>query len=145
MRRHYSTEQYAVYQQDAAGEFWGSATLAHAARLAAVIGSRFRAAVGRLLGFGALPAQRRAGGASGQPQWLLRARLRDVGGLDSHPGAAHAKRSFLPRGIQSLERRAPEVAEMIRMAFLRGISTRAVGRVVALLTNEPVSAATVSR
>jgi len=55
------------------------------------------------------------------------------------------KRSFLPRGIQSLERRAPEVAEMIRMAFLRGISTRAVGRAVALLTNEPVSAATVSR
>jgi len=44
-----------------------------------------------------------------------------------------------------LERRAPEVAEMIRQAFLRGISTRAVGRVVALLTDEPVSAQTVSR
>ena len=34
---------------------------------------------------------------------------------------------------------------MIRQAFLRGISTRAVGRVVALLTDEPVSAQTVSR
>ena len=34
---------------------------------------------------------------------------------------------------------------MIRQAFLRGISTRAVGRVVAILTNEPVSAQTVSR
>jgi len=55
------------------------------------------------------------------------------------------KRSFLPRGIRALERRAPEVAEMIRQAFLRGISTRAVGRVVALLTDEPVSAQTVSR
>lgn len=55
------------------------------------------------------------------------------------------KRSFLPRGMQSLERRAPEVAEMIRQAFLRGISTRAVGRVVALLSDEPVSAQTVSR
>jgi len=55
------------------------------------------------------------------------------------------KRSFLPRGLKTLERRAPEVAEMIRQAFLRGISTRAVGRVVALLTDEPVSAQTVSR
>jgi transposase-like protein len=55
------------------------------------------------------------------------------------------KRSFLPRGLNALQRRSPEVAEMIRQAFLRGISTRAVGRVVALLTDEPVSAQTVSR
>jgi len=55
------------------------------------------------------------------------------------------KRSFLPRGLKALERRSPEVAELIRQAFLRGISTRAVGRVVALLTDEPVSAQTVSR
>jgi putative transposase len=55
------------------------------------------------------------------------------------------KRSFLPRGLTALQRRAPEVAELIRQAFLRGISTRAVGRVVALLTDEPVSAQTVSR
>ena len=55
------------------------------------------------------------------------------------------KRSFLPRGIASLQRRAPEIAELIRQAFLRGVSTRAVGRVVATLTDEPVSAQTVSR
>jgi putative transposase len=55
------------------------------------------------------------------------------------------KRSFLPRGMKALERRSPEVAELIRQAFLRGISTRAVGRVVAVLTEEPVSAQTVSR
>jgi putative transposase len=54
-------------------------------------------------------------------------------------------RSFLPRGMRALERRSPEVSEMIRQAFLRGISTRAVGRVVSLLTEEPVSAQTVSR
>src|SRR5437667_328008 len=29
------------------------------------------------------------------------------------------KRSFLPRGLSTLERRAPEVAELIRQAFLR--------------------------
>jgi putative transposase len=55
------------------------------------------------------------------------------------------QRSFLPRWIGRLERRAPEVAELIRQAFLRGISTRQVGRVVAVLTGEAVSAQTVSR
>jgi putative transposase len=54
-------------------------------------------------------------------------------------------RSFLPRGMRALERRSPEVSEMIRQAFLRGISTRGVGRVVALLTGESVSAQTVSQ
>jgi len=54
-------------------------------------------------------------------------------------------RSFLPRGIEPLERRSPEVAELIRQAFLRGISTRQVGRVTAVITGEPVSAQTVSR
>jgi putative transposase len=44
-----------------------------------------------------------------------------------------------------LERRAAEVLLLIREAFLRGLSTRTVGRVVALVTEEPVSAQTVSR
>src|SRR6266699_1773667 len=55
------------------------------------------------------------------------------------------QRSFLPRWIGKLQRRAPEVAELIRQAFLRGISTRQVGRVVAILTGEPVSAQTLSK
>jgi putative transposase len=55
------------------------------------------------------------------------------------------QRAFLPAGLVRLERRAAEVLLLIREAFLRGLSTRAVGRVVALLTEEPVSAATVSR
>src|SRR5215467_8933084 len=55
------------------------------------------------------------------------------------------ERSFLPRCIAPLERRAPEVAELIRQAFLRGISTRQVGRVVATLTGESISAQTVSK
>jgi putative transposase len=54
-------------------------------------------------------------------------------------------RSFLPRMLRAFERRAPEVAELIRQAFLRGIPTRAVGRVVALVTEEAVSAQTVSK
>lgn len=55
------------------------------------------------------------------------------------------QRAFLPAGLVRLERRAAEVLLLIREAFLRGLSTRAVGRVVALVTEEPVSAATVSR
>jgi len=55
------------------------------------------------------------------------------------------KRTFLPKGLKAFERRAPELGMLIREAFLRGISTRQVGKVVALLTDEPVSAQTVSK
>jgi len=54
-------------------------------------------------------------------------------------------RSFLPRAIERFQRRADEVMLLIREAFLRGISTRQVGRVVAILTGEVVSAQTVSK
>jgi len=53
-------------------------------------------------------------------------------------------KSFLPPGLDKFQRRAPELAMLIREAFLRGISTRQVGRVVATLTGEAVSAQTVS-
>jgi putative transposase len=55
------------------------------------------------------------------------------------------KRSFLPAGVKSLRRRAPELEQLIKEAFLKGISTRQVGPVVALITEEAVSAQTVSR
>ncbi len=54
-------------------------------------------------------------------------------------------KSFLPGGLQPFQRRAEEVAIRIRAAFLRGISTRQVGRVVATLSGETVSAQTVSK
>ena len=53
-------------------------------------------------------------------------------------------KSFLPPGLEKFQRRAPELALLIRESFLRGISTRQVGRVVATLTGETVSAQTVS-
>lgn len=55
------------------------------------------------------------------------------------------QQAFLPAGLTRLQRRAPEVTLLIREAFLRGISTRPVGRLIALLTEEPVSAQTVSQ
>ena len=54
-------------------------------------------------------------------------------------------KSFLPAGMEHFQRRAPELAMLIREAFLRGLSTRQVGRVVSTLTGEVVSAQTVSR
>src|SRR5579883_621023 len=48
-------------------------------------------------------------------------------------------------GLERFQRRAEEVMLLIREAFLRGISTRQVGRVVAILTGEAVSAQTVSK
>jgi hypothetical protein len=78
-------------------------------------------------------------------QRLLREGLCDP--LRHHP-AAHRPcpraSSFLPPAIEKFQRRAPELAMLIREAFLRGISTRQVGRVVATLTGETVSAQTVS-
>jgi putative transposase len=53
-------------------------------------------------------------------------------------------KSFLPEALEKLQCRAPELAMLIREAFLRGISTRQVGRVVATLTSETVRAQTVS-
>jgi len=55
------------------------------------------------------------------------------------------ERSFLPSGLRRFQRRAEQVSLLIREAFLRGISTRQVGRVVATLTGETVSAQTVSK
>jgi len=53
--------------------------------------------------------------------------------------------NFLPTGLEKFQRRAEDVAILIREAFLRGISTRQVGRIVATFTGEPVSAQTVSK
>jgi putative transposase len=55
------------------------------------------------------------------------------------------KRGFLPEVLNKFQRRAEEVSLLIREAFLRGISTRQVGRVVSILTGEVVSPQTVSR
>ena len=59
--------------------------------------------------------------------------------------ARSRERSFRPPGLERFQRRAPEVLMLIREAFLRGISTRQVGRVVGIVTGEVVSAQTVSK
>lgn len=54
-------------------------------------------------------------------------------------------RSFLPAVIQLFQRRSEDVTLLVREAFLRGVSTRQVGRVIASLQLGPLSAQTVSR
>ena len=145
MRRHYSTEQYAVYKQEAAEEFWGQVRWRTQRALQRLLEADSEQQMSDYLGLARYERSperdERADSRNGcyerdyvTPLGSIRIRVRRT-----------RKRSFLPRGLKTLERRAPEVAEMIRQAFLRGISTRAVGRVVALLTDEPVSAQTVSR
>src|SRR5436309_8786014 len=55
------------------------------------------------------------------------------------------EKSFLPRGLQPFQGRAEGVSLLIREAFLRGMSTREVGRVVVNMTGELVSAQTVPK
>ena len=142
MRHDYSTEQFAVYKQEAVEEFWGQVRWRTQHALRQLLEADSEQQMADYLGF----------------RWYEHSRER----LDSRNGYYERDyvtamgsirirvrrtrtRSFLPRGIATLQRRAPEVAELIRQAFLRGISTRAVGPVVALLTDEPVSAQTVSQ
>lgn len=54
------------------------------------------------------------------------------------------RKAFLPSLIQLFQRRTEEVMLLIREAFLRGLSTRQVGRVVASIGIEALSAQTVS-
>ena len=145
MRRHYSTEQFEVFKQEAAEDFLGQIRWKTQHFLQKMLEADSEQQMADYLG--RQPYQRsadpedRIDSRNGfyqrdyvTPLGSIRLRIRRT-----------RKRSFLPRGIETLQRRAPEVAELIRQAFLRGISTRAVGRVVALLTDEPVSAQTVSR
>jgi putative transposase len=67
----------------------------------------------------------------------------DASGNDSAADRPHAGQNFLPTGLEKFQRRAEDVAILIREAFLRGISTRQVGRIVATFTGGPVSAQTV--
>lgn len=145
MRHDYSTEQFQVFRQEAQESFWGQIRWKTQHALQQLLEADSEQQMAQYLGL--QPYERspepdgRVDSRNGYyerdyvtPLGVIRLRIRRT-----------RQRSFLPRGLRALERRAPEVAELIRQAFLRGISTRAVGRVVALLTDEPVSAQTVSR
>jgi len=145
MRHDYSTEQFQAFRGEVRESFWGQVRWRTQHLLQQILEADSEQQMAEYLGLARYerrekPEERRDS-RNGfyerdyvTPWGSIRLRVRRT-----------RKRSFLPRGVQALERRAPEVAEMIRQAFVRGVSTRAVGRVVALITDEPVSAQTVSR
>jgi len=145
MRHDYSTEQFQAFREEARESFWGQVRWRTQHALQQLLEADSEQQMAEYLGLARYERSEepedRVDSRNGcyerdyvTPLGSIRLRVRRT-----------RKRSFLPRGLQTLQRRAPEVAELIRQAFLRGISTRAVGRVVALLTEEPVSAQTVSR
>src|SRR5207245_6175161 len=145
MRHDYSTEQCQAFQEEARESFWGQVRWRTQHALQQLLEADSEQQMAEYLGLARYERSEepedRVDSRNGcyerdyvTPLGSIRLRVRRT-----------RKRSFLPRGLQTLQRRAPEVAELIRQAFLRGISTRAVGRVVALLTEEPVSAPTGSR
>jgi len=145
MRHDYNTEQFQVFKEEAAESFWGQIRWRTQLALQHLLEADSQQQMTEYLGL--QPYER-----SEEPKQRMDSRngyyqrdyVTPIGTIRLRVRRTR-QRSFLPRGLQKLQRRAPEVAELIRQAFLRGIATRAVGRVVALLTDEPVSAQTVSR
>ena len=145
MRHDYNTEQFQAFREELRESCWGQIRWKTQHLLQGLLEADSERQMAEYLGLAryerAEEAEERVDSRNGfyerdyvTPLGVIRLRIRRT-----------RKRSFLPRGLTALQRRAPEVAELIRQAFLRGISTRAVGQVVALLTDEPVSAQTVSR
>jgi transposase-like protein len=145
MRADYSTEQFQAFREELRESCWGQVRWRTQHLLQQLLEADSQQQLAQYLGLApyerAQEPEERVDSRNGfyqrdyvTPLGVIRLRIRRT-----------RKRSFLPRGLTVLQRRAPEVAELIRQAFLRGMSTRAVGRVVALLTDEPVSAQTVSR
>ena len=137
------TEQFQHFLPEMKESFWGDLygqTQQAWKRLFEAESERLR---DRYSGWAVVSARTRA--RARLPQRLLRARFRDP---LRDPAAAHCPhpraRTFCRRGWRSFSGGPPELTLLIREAFLRGISTRQVGRVVATLTGEVVSAQTVS-
>lgn len=145
MRRDFSTEQFQHFVQDLQESFWGNVQ----ERTRKVVEDMMRADSEQQMEeyLGLKWHERPAEGKTRidyRNGSYVRGYVVPLGPLRV-PVCRTRQRSFLPRGIAVWQRRSPEVAELIRQAFLRGIPTRGVGRVVSLLTQEPVSAQTVSR
>src|ERR1700689_4978567 len=105
MRRHYSTEQYAVYKQEAAEEFWGQVRWRTQRALQQMLEADSEQQMANYLGLE--PYER-----SGQPDQRTDSRngyyerdyVTALGPIRIRVRRTR-KRSFLPRGMQALQRR----------------------------------------
>lgn len=145
MHRDYNTEHFQAFVQDLQASFWGDVQGRTRQTMKELMEADSQEQMAEYLG---LKPRERAPEGQERVDSRNGYYARDV---VTHLGIIRVrvrrgrKRAFLPRCLGAFQRRAPEVAELIRQAFLRGLPTRAVGRVVAILTEEPVSAQTVSR
>lgn len=135
------TEQFQHFVEDVKESFWGD--LYGKTKLAwkQFLEEASRKERDRYLG---VQDYERAGKREYRNGFYLRHWVTVFGTLVLRVARARGK-SFLPAGLERFQRRAGEVMLLIREAFLRGVSTRQVGRVVAILTGEAVSAQTVSK
>jgi len=145
MRVKNTTQRFAAFVQDVQESFWGDFQGRTRETLKKLLEADSQQQMAEYLG---LQWHERATGEAGRIDYrngFYQRRYVTPWGVLGLRVSRTRLRSFLPRGMKALERRSPEVSQMIRQAFLRGISTRGVGRVVSLLTGEAVSAQTVSR
>jgi transposase-like protein len=137
------TEHFQHFLAEMKESFWGGACMDRRSSVATVVRAAVGAATRSLFWLGAV---RTAAGATASYRngYYERDFVTRFGTIRLRI-ARTPERSFLPCGLKRFQRRAEEVSLLIREAFLRGISTRHVGRVVATLTGEMVSAQTVSK
>ena len=135
------TEQFQHFVQEVKESFWGDLNGKARAAMQQLLESESQRQRERYLCREAY--QRRAAGGEHRNGYYQRDIVTRFGTLRLRIARTRG-RSFLPAGMRAFQRRAEDVLLLIREAFLRGISTRQVGRVVGIVTGETVSAQTVS-
>ena len=135
------TEQFQHFVKDLQESFWGDLNGKAQAAMKALLEEKSRQARDRFVCREAY--ERREGGGEHRNGYYEREIVTRLGTLRLRIARTRG-RSFLPAGMRAFQRRAEDVTLLIREAFLRGISTRQVGRVIAIVTGEAVSAQTVS-
>ena len=134
------TEQFQHFLEEVRDGFWGDVYQRTRLMWERFLASASQRERGRYLG---VEEYRRVGAREYRNGFYTR-RLVTVFGTLQIRVARTRERGFLPQAMLRFQRRAPEVMLLIREAFLRGLSTRQVGKVVGIVTEE-VSAQTVSR
>src|SRR3990170_2366225 len=135
------TEQFQHFVRDLKESFWGDLNGIAQAAMKGLLEDEARRQRDRYVCREAY--ERREGGKEYRNGYYQRDLVTRFGTLRVRIARTRG-RAFLPAGMRAFERRAEEVLLLIREAFLRGISTRQVGRVIAIVTGEAVSAQTVS-
>jgi len=127
------TEQFQHFVRDLKESFWGDVYGQTRGVLEKFLSAESARLRDRFVGCGRYAQE---GGRRGQRNGFYFRDLVSRFGVLRLKVARTREQSFLPGALARFQRRAAEVMLLIREAFLRGISTRQVGRVVGILTDE---------